>query len=105
MTVHPVGVPLIDLIPVLLVNRYRIVAVTDQRILVLDTGRWSVKTARAVLTELPRSTRLGPARGPLAQDRDWLGEHPRLPFLPQGHRRRRRPDNATSGLADLRPSM
>jgi hypothetical protein len=63
MTVHPVGVPLIDLIPVLLVNRYRIVAVTDQRVLVLDTGRWSVKTARAVLTELPRSTRLGPARG------------------------------------------
>jgi len=44
-------------------NRYRILAVTPQRILVLDTGKWSVKKACGVVTELPRSTRLGPGSG------------------------------------------
>jgi len=44
-------------------NSYRIVAVTEQRILVLDAGRASMKKARGVVTELPRSTRLGPASG------------------------------------------
>jgi hypothetical protein len=44
-------------------NKYRIVAVTDQRILVLDTGRWGMKTARGVVDVLPRGIRLGPARG------------------------------------------
>ena len=46
-----------------LLNRYRILAVTAQRILVLDTGKFSVKKARSVVTELPRSTRLGPGSG------------------------------------------
>lgn len=44
-------------------NRYRILAVTPQRILVLDTGKVSMKKARGVVAELPRSTRLGPASG------------------------------------------
>jgi hypothetical protein len=44
-------------------NRYRILAVTPNRILVLDAGRSSMKTARGVVTELPRSTRLGPGTG------------------------------------------
>jgi len=44
-------------------NRYRIVAVTPDRILVLDAGKTSMKKARGVVTELPRSTRLGPATG------------------------------------------
>ncbi len=44
-------------------NRYRIIAVTAQRILVLDAGKFSIKKARAAVTELPRSTRLGPASG------------------------------------------
>jgi|SRR5882724_7057547 len=44
-------------------NRYRIIAVTPQRILVLDTGKVSMKKARGVVTELPRSTRLGPGTG------------------------------------------
>ena len=44
-------------------NRYRILAVTPNRILVLDAGKTSMKTARGVVTELPRSTRLGPATG------------------------------------------
>jgi hypothetical protein len=44
-------------------NSYRIVVVTPQRILVLDAGRASMKKARGVVAELPRSTRLGPASG------------------------------------------
>jgi hypothetical protein len=44
-------------------TQYRIVAVTGQRILVLDTGRWSLRNARAVIAEMPRATMLGPAKG------------------------------------------
>src|ERR1700729_3147844 len=44
-------------------NRYRILAVTPTRIVVLDAGRSSMKKARGVVTELPRSTRLGPGTG------------------------------------------
>ena len=44
-------------------NHYRILAVTPNRIVVLDAGKTSMKTARGVVTELPRSTRLGPGSG------------------------------------------
>jgi hypothetical protein len=44
-------------------NRYRIIAVTPTRIVVLDAGRTSMKKARGVVTQLPRSTRLGPGTG------------------------------------------
>jgi hypothetical protein len=44
-------------------NHYRIIAVTTDRIVVLDAGKVSMKTARGVVTELPRSTRLGPGTG------------------------------------------
>jgi hypothetical protein len=44
-------------------NKYRIVAVTPARIVVLDAGKVSMKKARGVVTELPRSTRLGPGTG------------------------------------------
>jgi hypothetical protein len=44
-------------------NRYRIVAATDRRILVLDAGQVSMKKARGLLAELPRPTRLGPTEG------------------------------------------
>jgi hypothetical protein len=44
-------------------NRYRIIAVTPARIVVLDAGKVSMKKARGVVMELPRSTRLGPASG------------------------------------------
>ena len=44
-------------------NRYRILAVTPARILVLDAGKASMKKARGVVMELPRSTRLGPGTG------------------------------------------
>jgi hypothetical protein len=44
-------------------NHYRILAVTPTRIVVLDAGKTSIKKARGVVTELPRSTRLGPGTG------------------------------------------
>src|ERR1700677_4954626 len=44
-------------------NRYRILAVTPTRIVVLDAGKASMKTARGGVREVPRSTRLGPATG------------------------------------------
>jgi hypothetical protein len=62
-TASPMMMPLVGAIVTLIVNKYRIVAVTDQRILVLDSGKWSMRKARAVLTTLPRSTRLGPTSG------------------------------------------
>jgi hypothetical protein len=44
-------------------NRYRILAVTPSRIVVLDAGKTSMAKARGVVMELPRSTRLGPGAG------------------------------------------
>lgn len=44
-------------------NRYRILAVTPTRIVVLDAGKTSMKKARGIVMELPRPTRLGPATG------------------------------------------
>jgi hypothetical protein len=44
-------------------NRYRILAVTPHRIVVLDAGKASMSKARGVVMELPRSTRLGPGSG------------------------------------------
>ena len=38
-------------------NRYRIVVITPQRVLILDAGGDSMTTARGVVAELPRSTR------------------------------------------------
>ena len=48
---------------ILLVNNFRIIAVTSNRILVLNAGKWSTAKARGVVTEVPRFTRLGPGRG------------------------------------------
>jgi hypothetical protein len=44
-------------------NSYRILVATPDRILILDAGRVSMKKARGVVGELPRSTRLGPGTG------------------------------------------
>jgi hypothetical protein len=44
-------------------NHYRILVATPQRILVLDAGKVSMKKAKGVVAELPRSTRLGPPSG------------------------------------------
>jgi hypothetical protein len=56
------------------INDYRIVAVTPQRIVVLDAGKSSIKKARGIVTELPRSTRMGQGSGawhvvPLGQEK------------------------------------
>ncbi len=56
----PLG-PLVFLSFLLSINRYRIIAVTPARIVVLDAGKVSMKKARGVVTELPRSTRLASA--------------------------------------------
>jgi len=44
-------------------NRFHVALVTDQRILVLDAGKWSMGTPKEVLLELPRTTQIGPASG------------------------------------------
>jgi hypothetical protein len=44
-------------------NRYRIFVVTPSRILVLDAGKASMAKAKGLVTELPRSTKLGPPAG------------------------------------------
>src|SRR3984893_19125517 len=41
-------------------NRYRIIAVTPHRIMVLDAGKTSMKKAGGVFGELPRRTREAP---------------------------------------------
>jgi hypothetical protein len=56
-------IPLVGALVMLLINHYRVVAVTDQRILVLDSGKWNMKNARAVVDILPRATTLGPGTG------------------------------------------
>jgi hypothetical protein len=48
---------------VLFKNSYRAVLVTDRRILVLGTGRWSMGTPKEVLRTLPRTTKIGPVSG------------------------------------------
>ena len=47
----------------LLMNRYRIVVVTRQRIVILDAGKLGWRKARGVVGELPRFTQLGPPSG------------------------------------------
>ena len=47
----------------LLMNHYRIVVVTAQRIVILDAGKLGMRKARGVVGELPRATQLGPASG------------------------------------------
>ena len=50
-------------LPFLGLNRYRIIAATSQRILVLDAGKFTIKKARSIVAELPRDTRLGQPSG------------------------------------------
>lgn len=48
---------------VLFKNSYRAVLVTDRRILVLNTGKFSMGTPKDVVRTLPRSTKIGPVSG------------------------------------------
>lgn len=54
-------------------NRYRSIVITDRRILVFDSGRWSTAKATTLIRELPRSTTIGPAEG-MWYTTDALGE-------------------------------
>src|ERR1700722_13898491 len=125
-TASPLTAPLIGSLIALIINRYRIVAVTDRRILVLDAGKWTQRTGRAVATEPPRGPRRAllvagrgkvhpaaaprwgqgaaardPARPdlrPLVQDRHPGWQDPRPPLLLQGRQRGRHRDRAQPGL-------
>ncbi len=44
-------------------NSYRVVIVTDRRIVVCRSGRFRVTPVNAVVGEFPRATRIGPATG------------------------------------------
>jgi hypothetical protein len=48
---------------ILLTNAYRVVVVTDRRILVCKSGRFTMTSIKEVLRELPRGTRIGPPNG------------------------------------------
>jgi hypothetical protein len=53
----------ITLMVLLFTNAYRVVVVTDRRILVCRAGRLVSTSVKEVLRELPRATRIGPATG------------------------------------------
>lgn len=53
----------ITLMVLLFTNAYRVVVVTDRRILVCRAGRLVSTSVKEVLRELPRATRIGPASG------------------------------------------
>jgi hypothetical protein len=44
-------------------NAYRVVVVTDRRILVCHSGRFRVTPVTSIVRELPRATKIGPAHG------------------------------------------
>ncbi|MCW2495672.1 MAG: hypothetical protein JWQ77_1596, partial [Jatrophihabitans sp.] len=58
---------------ILLTNAYRVIVVTDRRILVCRSGRFRITPVKDVVRELPRSTVIGPATG-LWYRCDQLGE-------------------------------
>src|ERR1700733_14961041 len=64
-TASPLLAGLTGVFVFLSLNRFRIIAVPPARIVDLDEGKISRKKARGIVTELPRSTRLGPGTG------DW----------------------------------
>jgi len=54
-------------------NAYRVIVVTDRRILVCQSGRFRITPVGEVLRELPRQTPIGPAHG-LWYQTEALGE-------------------------------
>jgi hypothetical protein len=58
---------------IIIKNSYRVVVVTDQRIVVCRSGRFRVTPVNEVVNELPRTTRIGPAKG-LWYQCETLGE-------------------------------
>ncbi len=58
---------------IILSNAYRVVVVTDQRILVCKSGRFRMTPVKDLLREVPRTTRIGPPHG-LWYKTEALGE-------------------------------
>lgn len=83
---------LISVFILLLLNSYRVVVVTDRRILVCRSGRLSTAAVNEVLRELPRSTRIGPPSG-LWWKSESLGERLYV------HKRFHKDVNAADGAA------
>jgi hypothetical protein len=54
---------LLSVFIILATNAYRVIVVTDRRILLCQASRWSVTKVVGVIAEFPRQTRLGPPRG------------------------------------------
>jgi hypothetical protein len=48
---------------IILRNAYRVIVVTDRRILICKSGRFRITPVNAVLREYPRAVRIGPASG------------------------------------------
>jgi hypothetical protein len=58
---------------ILFTNAYRVIIVTDQRVLVCHSGRMVMTQVKDIVHELPRNTRIGPASG-LWYKTEELGE-------------------------------
>ena len=58
---------------ILFTNAYRVIVVTDRRILICQAGRLSMTKIKGVIRELPRATTIGPPSG-LWYRTDHLGE-------------------------------
>jgi hypothetical protein len=54
---------LISIWIIVLTNAYRVVVVTDRRVLVCKSGRFRMTPVKEVIRELPRNTLIGPASG------------------------------------------
>jgi hypothetical protein len=82
---------LISMWIIILTNAYRVIVVTDRRILVAHSGRFRRTPVKRVVRELPRETRIGPPSG-LWYRCDGLGE--RLYISKQFHKDVRAADDA-----------
>ena len=51
------------LISLIFANRFRPVVVTDRRIAITDSGKWSQAKPTTIVASLPRVTQIGPASG------------------------------------------
>ena len=81
MTVSPLKVALIGFILASRKRPYRAILATDRRILVLE-ATMGMRKITGLLRELPRATRIGPAKG-LHYKTDVLGERMWIPKVEQ----------------------
>lgn len=77
---------------ILFTNAYRVVVVTDRRILVCNSGRLRMTPVKSIVRELPRNVRIGPPSG-LWWRCETLGEKLYV------HKRFHKDVNAADGVA------